>query len=93
MFSFSRFQLSAQRGSARLFILALSVVVAVSMGGQAGAQSLSGLRIGDPIEKTELLGLEPKMFERSGPVSFFKWEFVDGNTLAVTALDEYSPGP
>ena len=49
------------------------------------AQSLSGLRIGDPVSNTSRIGLEPVAQNRTGPFTAIRWVFPDKNELSVTA--------
>lgn len=53
--------------------------------GEALAQNLSGVSIGDDASKAfQLLGKIPARSERSGPVAYYKWQLDDDNTLSIT---------
>lgn len=62
------------------------LATAILLGCQdAGAQSLSGLSLSDPLAKTSTIGMAPSATSEMGPHSIRKWTFPDGNELSVTA--------
>jgi hypothetical protein len=71
----------------RFAVLALVAYIGIAclLVGSAHAQSLSGLRIGDPVSKTTSIGIEPAAKNRTGRFTVIRWVFPDENELSVTA--------
>lgn len=53
---------------------------------EAHAQSLSGIRVGDPIQSTSAFGKPPNSRTASGPFIIQKWMLPDGNEISVTSV-------
>ena len=69
--------------------IAIAVVVIAAIAGAAvRAQSLSGIKIGDPPVAVLKIGLDPIARNRSGPFETVKWKLIDENELSVTVATQ-----
>lgn len=50
------------------------------------AQTMSGIRIGDPLSSTSKIGFSPTAKEENGPLVIQKWRFQNKNELSITAF-------
>ena len=63
-----------------------AIVFVVLIPAGAGAQSLSGVHIGDNVRVTSRIGISPSTQNEIGPQTMLKWTFPDQNELSVTYL-------